>query len=319
MSKQFRSRKYWWIHRREKLLFLFFLAIFFLITPRQEGEIAIAAFPEFSFTKQESIPIPSPALYPINISNEKPPAEVTAYAIHIVDVASGVALYKKNETIPLPPASTTKLMTALVALDVFKLSDIVTVKESTVSGQRMNLVVNERITVENLLYGMLIHSGNDAAEQVAFHYPQGYQAFVQLMNEKAKTIHLEHSSFTNVVGWDDTNHRMSAKDLSRLARVAIENPLIAKIVNIPEITVSDVDSTIYHKLKTTNQLLGKVRGVSGIKTGYTQEAGQNLVSMVQRDGKKVIIVVMRSQDRFADTTLLINWVFANFQWIPHGI
>jgi D-alanyl-D-alanine carboxypeptidase (penicillin-binding protein 5/6) len=319
MSRVFRSKKYWWVNCREKFFFLIFLALFVLITPTKEGEVAVAAFVELPLVKQETLPIPSPAPYPINISKTRPPNDISAYAIYIVDIHSGVPLYAKNENVPLPPASTTKLMTALVALDLYKPSDIVTVKESTAGGQRMDLVLHERITVENLLYGMLIHSGNDAAEQLAFHHQSGYGAFIAAMNEKAKVLHLKQSSFTNPAGWDELDHKMSAKDLARLAKAAVEHPLIAKMVAIPEITISDVDHVIFHKLKTTNQLLGKIPGVSGIKTGYTQEAGQNLVTMVQRDGKKILFVVLRSQDRFADTTLLIDWVFKNHQWITYGV
>ncbi len=319
MSRLFRSKRYWWIERREYVIFLFIIALLILISPQKERQGSVTAFPSISFGSLEHLPIPTPAPYPVNIAQTPPPSEITAHAVYIVDDGSGVSLYAKNETIPLPPASTTKLMTAMVALDVYDPLDIVSVKPSTAGGQLMRLILNERITVENLLYGILIQSGNDAAEQLAFHHPEGYHGFVRVMNEKARSIYLEHSLFTNVVGWDESTHRMSAKDLARLARVALTYPLIKKMVSIPEITVSDVDYTVFHKLKTTNQLLGKVPGVSGIKTGFTQEAGQNLVTLVERDGRRVIIVVMRSQDRFADTTALIDWVFKNFQWVSYGI
>lgn len=318
-ARNFRSKKYWWVSCREKIFFLIFLALFFVITPRKEGEVVVAAFPEFPIIKHEVISVPSPAPYPVNLSGQKPPEDISAYGVYVRDITSGVPLYAKHESEPLPPASTTKLMTALVALDLYKTSDIVTIKESSADGQLMGLVPNEQITVENLMYGMLIHSGNDAAEALAMHHPYGYAAFINAMNEKAKVFHLEQSNFTNSVGWDEPGHLMSAKDLARLARIAMENPLIKDIVGIPQITISDVHHTIYHNLKTTNLLLGKVPGVSGVKTGYTQEAGQNLVTMVERDGKKVIFVVLRSQDRFADTTQLIDWVFKNYQWMNYGV
>lgn len=317
-SRNFRSKKFWWINCREKIFFLFFLALFILITPRKEGEVAVAAFPEFPLIKQEVIPLPTPAPYPVNITGKQAP-EVTAFSVYIVDGASGVPMFSKNESEPVPPASTTKLMTALVALELYKPDEIVTVKESSADGQLMNLVVNERMTVENLLHGMLIHSGNDAAEQLAMHHQFGYAAFINAMNEKAKILHLSQSSFTNSVGYDEPNHLMSAKDLSRIARLAMKQSLIAQIVGIPQITISDVDHTIYHQLKSTNVLLGKIPGVSGIKTGYTQEAGEALVTQIDRNGHSVVIVVLKSKDRFNDTTLLIDWIFNNHQWMNYGV
>jgi serine-type D-Ala-D-Ala carboxypeptidase (penicillin-binding protein 5/6) len=319
MSRSFRSKKYWWLNCREKIFFLFFLAICFIITPKKVGQGVVAAFPEFQGIVEASIPLPTPAPYPINTTGKLPADTISAYSVYVVDAESGVPLYAKNESEALPPASTTKLMTALVALNLYSLEDVITVKPSSASGQLMNLVVGERMTVENLLYGMLIYSGNDAAEQIAMAHPQGYQAFITAMNAKAHELHLEHSVFTNSAGYDDPIHKMSAKDLVRLSRVAIEDPLIAKIVAIPQITISDADHTIYHSLKSTNTLLGKIPGVSGIKTGFTQEAGENLVTLVERNGRRIIFVVLRSKDRFADTTVLIDWAFANHQWVNYGV
>jgi D-alanyl-D-alanine carboxypeptidase (penicillin-binding protein 5/6) len=178
----------------------------------------------------------------------------------------------------------------------------------------MGLVPGERITVENLLYGTLIHSGNDAAYALAAHHPQGMQAFIEAMNAKAKALHLNHSHFTNPAGFEDAAHKMTAVDLSRLATVALTHPEVAKIVAIPQITISDVTYTYFHPLKNVNQLLGKIPGVGGIKTGWTEEAGENLVTLVDRNGHKVIIVVLHSQDRFADTITLINWIYSNYKW-----
>src|SRR6185369_3999569 len=132
MARSFRNKKYWWVNCREKFFFLFFLALFLLITPRKEGEVIRAAFPEFPLVKQEIIPVPSPAPYPVNVSGKKPPEDISAHAVYIIDSNSGVPIYAKNESEPLPPASTTKLMTALVALDLYKPSDIVTIHQSTV-------------------------------------------------------------------------------------------------------------------------------------------------------------------------------------------
>jgi D-alanyl-D-alanine carboxypeptidase (penicillin-binding protein 5/6) len=214
----------------------------------------------------------------------------------------------------LSPASTTKLLTALVALDTYSLDDVVTVKNLMSDGQVMGLVPNEQITVENLLYGMLIYSGNDAGYALADYYPGGLDKFVEAMNIKAQKLHLTMSHFTNPVGFDDAAHKTTAEDLAMLATYALTNKTIAKMVAIPEITVSDVTHTYFHKLSNVNELLGKIPGVAGIKTGWTEEAGQNLITLIERNGRRVIIVVLHSTDRFGDTIKLINWTFANYRW-----
>lgn len=261
-----------------------------------------------------TLPIPTPAPYPVNTTGIYPGEEISARGVVVLDVDSHVYLYERNPDMPLSPASTTKLLTALVALEVYKPDDVVTVASVSANGQSMGLVPGEKITVENLLYGALIQSGNDAAQMLANHYPDGYDAFVVRMNQKAKEIHMDNSSFTNPMGFDGSEHKVTPKDLSLLALAAIQDKTIAKMVSIPQITVSDVDHTYFHKLNNVNQLLGKVPGVAGIKTGWTEEAGENLITYVERDGKKIILVVLHSKDRFNDTTSLIDWVFANYQW-----
>lgn len=257
---------------------------------------------------------PPVAPYPINSSGIVPGGEITATGVVILDTASGVYVYKRNEEELLSPASTTKILTALVALDWYSLDDVISVKTVANDGQVMGLISGERMTVENLLYGALIHSGNDAAWALAEGYPGGMEKFVLAMNQKAKVLHLDHSTFTNPVGYDDPNHKMTPIDLARLGNIALGNKIIAKMVAIPQITVSDVTHTYFHSLKNVNQLLGKIPGVGGIKTGWTEEAGENLITVVERGGHRVIIVVLKSKDRFADTSKLIDWVFSTIQW-----
>ena len=295
------------------MLFLIVLAVFFLGYPGQHPYLFWSDTPGLP---DRSIPfsLPSPAPYPKNVTGVYPTQEVTAEGVVIEDVDSGVLLYQRNSSIPFAPASTTKILSALVALDVYSLDDVLTVKTLMNNGASMKLVPGERITVENLLYGTLIQSGNDAVYTLAENYPGGVESFVASMNAKAKEIHLEHSSFTNPVGFDDPNHKMTPIDLVRLATVALFNKTIVKMVAIPQITVSDVTHTYFHPLTNINQLLGKIPGVGGIKTGWTEEAGENLVTLVERGGHRVIVVVLKSKDRFSDTTKLIDWVFGNYRW-----
>lgn len=295
------------------MLFLVVLAGFFLGYPGQHPYLFwsdIASLPDRAFP----FSVPTPAPYPKNVTGAYPGADVTAGGVVIEDVDSGVILYKRNGEAPFAPASTTKILSALVALEAYSLDDVLTVKTLMNTGASMKLVSGERITVENLLYGTLIQSGNDAVYTLAENYPGGVEAFVASMNRKAKEINLEHSSFTNPVGFDDPHHKMTPMDLIRLARVALSNKTIVKMVAIPQITVSDVTHTYFHPLQNVNQLLGKIPGVGGIKTGWTEEAGENLVTLIERNDHRVIAVVLKSKDRFGDTTKLIEWIFGNYRW-----
>ncbi|MBI5620590.1 D-alanyl-D-alanine carboxypeptidase [Candidatus Gottesmanbacteria bacterium] len=303
----------WLRHSWHKIIYLILFAGFFLWYPGHNRLLMIPTSPSLrSFTIP--FPIPTPAPYPTNITGIQPGGEVTANGIVIADGDSGVVLFQKNSYEPFFPASTTKILTALVALDAYALDDVLTVKTLQNNGATMKLVAGERMTVENLLYGALIQSGNDAAWALAENYPGGVEAFVRAMNEKASALHLTQSRFTNPVGFDDPQHVMTPMDLVRLASVALSHKSIAKMVAIPQITISDVTHTYFHTLTNVNQLLGKIPGVGGIKTGWTEEAGENLVTLVERGGRRVIIVVLKSKDRFADTTKLIEWVFANHRW-----
>lgn len=318
MAQRFYRSTHWWLRRREQILFLVILAVFFVVNPRHEKDGVVAAITDLVPVHKETLPVINPAPYPMNINGQQPEG-ITAHAIYVVDLQSGVPLYARNETEMLPNASTTKLMTALISLESYKLDDVVTVPDATVAGQLMELTAGEKMTVENLLYGLLIESGNDAAEALAAHYPGGTPAFVAAMNEKAKEYNLEQTHFANPSGLDADGHGMSARDLARLSRIAIGNPIIAKIVAIPQITIPDVEFKVFHTLKTTNLLLGKVPGVAGIKTGSTDNAGECLVTLVERGSHKVIIVLLRSVDRFTDSTKMIDWVFANHQWMNYGL
>lgn len=303
-----------WIRRSwHKMLYLVVLAGFFLWYPGQHRLIMLASSPA---SVEFTIPflIPTPAQYPVNVTGVYPGGDVSAIGVIVEDVDSGVVLYQRNSYESFAPASTTKILTALVALDAYNLDDVLTVKTWMNNGQTMKLVPGERMTVENLLYGTLIQSGNDAAWALAENFPGGVEAFVGAMNEKAKVLHLFQSHFTNPVGFDDSDHKMTPMDLARLASVALSNRTIAKMVAIPQITISDVTHTYFHTLTNVNQLLGKIPGVGGIKTGWTEGAGENLVTLVERGGRRVIIVVLKSSDRFGDTKALIDWVFGSHQW-----
>ncbi len=239
---------------------------------------------------------------------------MSAQGVIAVDLGSAVVMYEKNADLPLLPASTTKILTALTAKDYFKLVDVITVGNIKSEGQRMRLVWGEKITFENLLYGLLVFSANDAAEALAAAYPGGRDAFIQAMNQKAQGLNMKNSNFLNPSGLDQIGHVSTAQDMIHLSEVAMRDPVMAKIVATKELTVKSTDERFVHPLKNINQLLGVVEGVKGVKTGYTEGARENLVSFVERGDKRVLIALLGSQDRFGETKELIEWIFKNYSW-----
>lgn len=240
---------------------------------------------------------------------------LSAQGVLAIDLNSGVTLYEKNPDAKLLPASTTKIVTALVALDTYKLDDVLIIpKGINVDGQKMGLYVGEKMKVEDLLYGLLVYSANDAAMTLAIDYPGGYDSFISQMNNKAQELNMSNSHFENPVGLDGDTQTTTAKDMVRVSEVAMRNTEFSKIVGTKSITISDVTGKTKYSLNNINQLLGKIPGVSGIKTGWTENARENLITYVERDGHGIILAVLGSQDRFGETTELINWMFQNYNW-----
>ena len=235
--------------------------------------------------------------------------EVSAEGIYLVDLPSFTPVFERNSHQRFLPASTTKIMTALVAYDLYKPEDIITVKQTVEEGHVMNLVSGEKITVENLLYGTLVHSANDAAFALANNY--GREKFMKKVNEKAKSLGMNNSNFKNPAGLDNQNQYTTPFDLTLAARELLKNPYLSKIVSTKEITISDVDFKYFHQLTNVNKLLGEIQGLGGLKTGYTENAGENLISFYKKNGHQFVIVILKSQDRFNDTRNIIKWVEEN--------
>lgn len=262
-----------------------------------------------SKTAQKNFP-PIPVLRAGGINSP----DLTAESVLVIDVNSGVSLYEKNPDEKLLPASTTKIITALVALDHYKLNDVIKVGKMDVVGQKMGLVEHEEITVEDLISGMMIYSANDAAEALANAFPGGRELFVDAMNDKARQLNLDNTLFTNPSGLDGLGLKTTARDLARESVVAMQIPFFKQVVGTKEKLVTSVDGIYKHKLTNINELVGEVPGVLGIKTGWTENAKENLVSYVERDGHEVVFVVLKSSDRFGETKSLIEWVYGNFEW-----
>jgi D-alanyl-D-alanine carboxypeptidase (penicillin-binding protein 5/6) len=240
------------------------------------------------------------------VTNGTAPA-ITAQSAYIVDRTTLTPVFARNEHMSMYPASTTKMISALVVFDHLKPTQVISVPQVHEEGQVMGLVTGERITVENLLYGMLVYSGNDAA--YAFADYMVYNHFIDLMNQKAKQLQMNDTHFTNPAGLHNPAHVSTAYDLSLAARELLNNEYLAKMVHTKQITVSDEAFTHFHQLSNVNQLLGVIPGVGGLKTGYTEEAGENLVTLYRRpDGHELIVVVLKSEDRFIDTKAIVDWI-----------
>ncbi len=249
------------------------------------------------------------------ISKNLPVPSFSARAVLVKDLATEEVLYQKDANIPLSIASTTKIMTALVAIEHFKQNSVLTVGSSAATpGARVGLVSGENLTFRALLYGMLLNSGNDAAFALAENYPGQISGFVSAMNKKALELNLVNTHFDNPAGFDSPNHYSSAADLSKITEIALKNYQLARIFATKETSIVSLNKKYTHQLFNLNKLLSSVNGVLGVKTGTTEGAKESLVTLVERSGHKVVLVLLGSDDRFGETTKLIDWTYANFSW-----
>lgn len=249
------------------------------------------------------------------VGKNLPMPNSTARAVLIKDLGTETMLYQKDANLSLPIASTTKIMTALVASEYFKQNSILTVGSSAnIPGSKVGLIYGENLTFRSLLYGMLLNSGNDAAFTIAENYPGGMQGFVSAMNKKVSEIVLQNTHFDNPAGFDSPNHFSSASDMAKITQEALKDANLTKIFATKETNIVSLNKRYTHQLFNLNRLLSDVSGVLGVKTGTTEQAKENLVTLVERNNHKILLVVLGSDDRFGETTKLINWTYANFIW-----
>ena len=249
----------------------------------------------------------SVGLYP-NIDKNLFP-QTSAEGVVVMDRNSKTIIYSKNSDLRFAPASTTKIMTALVALEYYKRDDILTVGNIQSEESTLRFREGDKLRFEDLLYAMLLPSSNDAALIIAGNYPGGEPAFVARMNEKAKEFNLSNTFYKEPVGLADYGNYTSPIDLANLASYAMQNPEFAKVVGTRDKVIDDADNTAPTFVQNLNVLLG-FSGVNGVKTGYTEEAGEVLVTSKVIDTpygrQSIIIVVMQSDDRFGDSEKIIN-------------
>jgi D-alanyl-D-alanine carboxypeptidase (penicillin-binding protein 5/6) len=248
-------------------------------------------------------------------NNTKP--QLLAESYILIDNNTNTILLSRNQYNRIYPASITKLATALTALNIYPLDELVTVKDAYKNGQNMNLVPGETLTVKSLVSALLVHSANDAAYNLAVHHQNGIPGFVQEMNLIVSKYSLKNTHFTNFDGLQDPNHYSTVFDLAQLGRLAIKNPIIRETVKSKNITVTDITGKYIYTLNTTNELLGVVPEIEGLKTGWTPEAGGCFIALININGHELISVVAQSPDRFTDTTQIVNWAKSTLFWSPY--
>ena len=238
---------------------------------------------------------------------------LSATSVYAIDLSSMTVLYEKDSQKSLYPASTSKMMTALVALDTFSLEkELMVRQEATVSGNKLSLKEGDLISVKDLLAALLIFSANDSAYVLANNDDLGTNNFIKKMNEKALNLGLKQTHFVNPAGFDEDGQLSTARDLSIIARELLRHEQLKQLVSTPYKQI--VGQNWSYDLYNSNQLLGQIQGVSGVKTGTTELAGEVLVTLIERDGHQILITLMNSQDRYQDTSKLIAWILNNYEW-----
>jgi D-alanyl-D-alanine carboxypeptidase len=264
------------------------------------------------------------ASYPsISASAFSPPAledpVIDAEVAAVVDGQSGMLLYDKSAHLSVAPASLTKIMTAIVAIEHGGLYAVVAVDVDGPAmaledgSSIMGITPGEELTLEDLLYGLMLVSGNDAARAIAHHVAGSEEAFVALMNQKAAELGMDDTHFANPHGLDDPSHYSSAYDMAILGRYAMRNPTFAKIAGTLDITVQGQRTYALHNI---NRILTDYPGADGIKTGYTDNAMQAIVATAERGGRRLFVALMRSHSRYDDAIALFDRYFVGEEYAP---
>lgn len=251
-------------------------------------------------------------------SNTSNILSINSRAAVVIDRNSNTVLYGKNENEIKKMASTTKIMTSIIVIENSNLSDIVTVskKAAGTGGSRLGLKTNDKISVNNLLYGLMLCSGNDAAVCLAEYVGGNIEGFAELMNQKANSLGLKNTHFVTPHGLDAEDHYTTAYELAILTNYALKNETFSKIVNTKSTSIFINNES--KSISNTNELLGVLPGVYGVKTGFTNGANRCLVTSCKRDNLDIICVVLGADTkkfRTQDSIKLIEYVFSTFDTV----
>ena len=248
--------------------------------------------------------------------NDEP--KINSRSAVVIDRKSKNIIYGKNENVKKAMASTTKIMTAMVVIQNTNLNNTVEIskKAAGTGGSRLGLKAGDKVTVKDLLYGLLLRSGNDCAVALAEYVAGSVQEFSNLMNQNAQMLGLNNTHFVTPHGLDEEEHYTTAYELAILADYALNNELFAQIVNKKSYTININKNS--KTLNNTNELLGNLNGVYGVKTGFTNGAGRCLVTSIKRGNLDVICVVLGAdtkKDRTRDSAKLIEYTFNKYKEI----
>jgi D-alanyl-D-alanine carboxypeptidase len=276
---------------------------------------------------------PEPAPGPVRLATVEP-RQIDAAAVVVIDDESGAVLYQQNAHAPLPPASLTKLATAILVVESAPDLDVpvtIDVDSRRMPGSSvMGLVPGDEFHLRDLLYGLILPSGNDAAIAVARHTSGSEDEFVAQMNSMMRRMGLTDSTFADPHGlggdalrelageaWapPPIEHYSSAYDIAMLARHAMTLPDIAEVVSAPSRVAQGSREML---LRNTNSFLRRYEGADGMKTGFTDEAGRTLAASASRDGHRVHVVLLNAPDRFDDAAALLDWAFEGWCWPEDG-
>ena len=233
-------------------------------------------------------------------------------ASYLVEV-NGKLLWERQAKQQLPPASLTKLMTALLLVEQGQKQAIITVSRAAAqeSGSRIGIKAGEQFHVEELLAAALIASGNDACHALA-DYAAGSEArFVQMMNRRARQLGLRHTHFANACGHDAPEHYSSTGDLALLSRELIKHPEILALTAKPQMQITTLDGAHEYRFESKNALIGRYPGALGLKSGYTPNAGKCLIAYAKRGGTEVLLVMLHGHDRWWDAADILDIAFAH--------
>jgi serine-type D-Ala-D-Ala carboxypeptidase (penicillin-binding protein 5/6) len=244
------------------------------------------------------------------------PLSLKCMAGVVIDQDSGRILYSKNGDKVLPMASTTKIMTAIIAIEKGKLNDkvIVSHKAASINGSSANLKSGESITLEELIYGLMLRSGNDAAIAIAEHIGGSVENFVELMNDKAIELGLYNTSFETPHGLDNSEHFTTAEELAKITAYAMKNNELSKVVATKTINEGKFGK-FNRSYSNINKFLFKLSNADGVKTGYTGNAGKCLVASTKSGNGRYIAVILNSNDRWRDAEKLVKYAEENFHYI----
>ena len=227
-------------------------------------------------------------------------------------VVDGREVWAHNPDRPLPPASLTKVMTALLVLEKAGMEDVVTIsqKASKETGSRLGVRAGDHFQVIDLLAATLLRSANDACHALADHVSGSEADFVNLMNWRARELGLPNTHFTNACGHDHPNHYSTAHDLGLLTEIALKNPIFAGMVSLVRGQIRTADGRRTFRVENKNQLIGRYPGAVGVKTGFTRRAGKCLIALAERDGSRSLLVLLNAPDRWWTATRMLDAAFA---------